>query len=78
MSESSRVNRVTISAVMRELLDQVRDSDISPARYTSEVDAAILEYWPKKNKEELAKVMGFGVGQLRKRYKELTNGGSDV
>lgn len=72
MLQSHSVTKVTISDEMRKLLDQVKDSAYNPARFTPEIDAAILEYWPSKNKEGLAKALGFGAGQLRKRYKELT------
>ena len=78
MSESSKVTTVTISDEMRALLDQVKDSMFNEKRFTPEIDAAIIEYWPVKNKEGLAKALGFGVGQIRKRYKELTDGTGNV
>ena len=74
MSESSRVTRVTIPEEMRRKLDALADTKMNAAPYSPEVDAAILEYWPIKRKEDLAKALGYGLTQVRKRYKELTDG----
>ena len=43
-------------------------------KYEPWEDAAILKYWPIKNKKELAKEFGVTDDTLRKRYKELING----
>lgn len=74
MSQSSNVTRVEISAEMKARLDSLTDSPTQEKKFKPEVDAILLEYWPKKNKTELAKMLGFSDTTLRKRYRELTNG----
>lgn len=37
-----------------------------------EKQAAILKYWPIKNKEELAKALGMSTTYMRRIYKSLT------
>lgn len=40
--------------------------------FTAEEDKILLRYWPEKNKEAVAKLLGFSTTSCRKRYQELT------
>lgn len=74
MLQSSSVTRVEISAEMKARLDAIADSPANTKGFTPEMDTILLEYWPKKNKSELAKVLGFSDTTIRRRYRELTDG----
>jgi transcription initiation factor TFIIIB Brf1 subunit/transcription initiation factor TFIIB len=74
MSQLSNTTVVEISAEMRAKLEALEDSPINTRRFTPETDAILLEYWTRKRRPELAKLLGFSDTTLRKRYKELTDG----
>ena len=59
---------------MREKLDALADSAPGRVIFTPEMEAIILEYYPKKNKVELAKLLGLSRWALQNKYRELTNG----
>ncbi len=61
-----------ISADLLEKLEEVDDSRPRKDSWTPEIDAALVKYWPVKNKEQLAKVLGLSETRARKRYRELT------
>ena len=42
--------------------------------WTKEEDEALLEFWPKKRKDDISRVLGVCVQNCRKRYLELTKG----
>lgn len=74
MSQSSSTTIVEISAEMRAKLDALSESGGVGKMFTPEIDAILLEYWPKKHKGELSKLLGMSDTTLRKRYRELTDG----
>lgn len=45
-------------------------------QFTKEQDEALLKYWNKKNKRDVARVIGVCVNTARARYRELIKGGS--
>lgn len=59
-----------------EMLDKLAEIDDAGKKgnllFTKEQEAIIVEYFPKKNKEQLAELLGVNVGTLRKYYKRLT------
>jgi hypothetical protein len=64
-----------ISKEMQAKIDTLRDSERTPAKsFTAEQDAIISQFYVKKNKDDLAKLIGVSVGTMRKRYLELTGG----
>ena len=65
--------QVLISDEMRAKLDSLSDTYVQKGRkFTEAEDAIILEYYPRKNKNELSEVLGICENSLRRRYKELT------
>ena len=66
---------VEISAEMLAQLEGVPDSHNGQIgrQFTAEEDAAILAYYPVKNKDELAAVFGCCAETLRKRYNKLVS-----
>jgi hypothetical protein len=40
--------------------------------WTPELDAALLKYWPVKNHEQIAKILGMCQGTCKARYRQLT------
>lgn len=64
-----------ISKEMLAKIDSLRNSERTPPKsFTKEQDAIILQFYVKKNKEDLAKLIGVSIGTLRKHYLELTDG----
>jgi len=39
--------------------------------WTPELDAALLKYWPVKNHEQIAKILGMCQGTCNARYRQL-------
>lgn len=62
--------------ISEEMLDKLAEIDDAGKKgnllFTKEQEAIIVEYFPKKNKEQLAELLGVNVGTLRKYYKRLT------
>ena len=70
------IENYTISKDMLTKIDSLRSATNSVTRkYTPEQDEIIRQYFPKKNKEDLAELLGICVSSLRKRYRELTKNG---
>jgi hypothetical protein len=55
--------------VSREELDSIPDG-ISPVRLSEHDIALVVEYFPKKNKEALARKFGISPNVLRRIYNE--------
>lgn len=69
---SKKIETFKISKEMQEKIDQLKDTSRSfPKTFTPEQDAIILEYYHKKEKKELADLIGVCISTMRKRYKEL-------
>ena len=70
---NKKVETYTISDEMRKKIEALKDSTRAHFKeFTEEEDAIILEYYVKKNKEELAKALGSCAETVKKRYKVLT------
>jgi len=41
-------------------------------RWTDQLDALLLRYWPKKRKVDVAKLIGTSESKCRERWEELT------
>ena len=52
--------------------------DTKPKKFTPEHDAILLEFWNKKSKKDIARIIGYAECTLRKRYEELTRGSSNA
>ena len=48
---------------------------IRKARFSEEQDAALLKYWPTKNHDAVAKLIGHATGTCLRRYRELCQKG---
>ena len=71
---SSKTETYTISKKMLEQIEGLRDSERTlPRQFTDEQDAIIKTFYAKKNKKDLAKLIGCCEGTMRKRYLELTD-----
>lgn len=69
-----KTTTVNISDELKRKLESVPEGMNTKKRiWTAEEDAAILEYYPIKHKDDLAKAFGVSFNTLLKRYKELTN-----
>lgn len=55
--------------VTRQELEQLPNG-VKPNTLTADEIALIVEYYPKKNKEALAKAVGISPNKLRQIYKE--------
>lgn len=70
---SSKTETYTISKKMLEQIESLRDTERTPPRqFTEEQDAIIKNFYMKKNKKDLAKLLGCCEGTMRRRYKDLT------
>lgn len=68
------IEEVKISKKMLEQIESLRNSERTPPRqFTEEQDAIIKTFYLKKNKADLAKIIGCCQGTMRKRYLELTS-----
>ena len=71
---SNKIETYTISEDMLAKIDALRDTERTPPRqFTEEQDAIILTFYKKKNKGDLAKLIGCCQSTMRRRYLELTN-----
>ena len=71
---SSKLEDTKISKKMLEQIESLRDTERTPPRqFTDEQDAIIKNFYLKKNKKDLANLIGCCESTMRKRYKELTN-----
>jgi len=62
-----------LSEEMLEKLNAIRDAGHNTVKeFTAEQDAMILEFYDKKNKAGLAKIVGVCASTMRNRHKELT------
>lgn len=68
------VTDVQISDDMLAKIEQVRETKPGKPRrqFTPEEDAILLKYWPVKNHDELAQVLGCSTTLALRRYRELT------
>lgn len=72
---SGKIEEVKISKKMLEQIESLRDSERTPPRqFTPEQDAIILQFYEKKNKKDLSRLLGCCEGTMRKRYLDLKNG----
>ena len=71
----TEIQHFTISDEMRKKLESLTDSGNGNKKrqFTPEEDAIIKEYFPKKNKQELARILGMCENTMRERYKVLVN-----
>lgn len=66
------VQHVKISCEMLQKLESINDSIRSHGvQFTQEQDEIIKQYYVKKNKRDLAKMMGICYNTLKRRYDEL-------
>ena len=63
--------KAEISKEMMLKIEKLQSGHRSKVEFTPEQDAVILEYYEKKNKQQLSKLLGVAEGTMRKRYKEL-------
>ena len=77
MQSSPKTTDVVIPPALLAALDALPDPMRGPKGYqwTAGEDAALLEYWPRKRKADVAKALGIAQGACLKRYKELTDEG---
>lgn len=71
---SGKITEFKISDEMQSKIDAIQNVSPSKVTVTEEQKAIILKYYEKKNKEELAKLLGMSYSTLKKIYKELTGG----
>lgn len=68
------IETVVISKEMLAKIDSLRDTERTPPKqFSIEQDAIMLKYYEKKNKKDLAELLGVCQSTMRKRYKELTD-----
>lgn len=73
---SSKTENCAISKDMLAKLNSLRSAAHSEKiKFTAEQDEIIKRYYYKKNKEDLAELIGVCVTSLRKRHRELTKNG---
>ena len=66
---------IEIPADLRERLESLPDKTREPGiRWTAEMDAALLRYWPDKRHADVAKALGMSVNPALDRYRKLTGG----
>jgi len=63
--------KAEISKEMMLKIEELQSGHRSKVEFTPEQDAVILEYYEKKNKSQLAKLLGVAEGTMRNRYREL-------
>lgn len=73
MTSTMQKDKIKISSDMLEKLNVLEDAVIREKIWSEEDDAIIKEFYPLKNKEELAKLLGVSYKTLLKRYRELTD-----
>ena len=62
---------------LRKKLEALEDGGPNRAKkeFTPEMDALLLEFWPRKKHKEVSRILGISVGTVLNRYRELTKGG---
>ena len=76
LCSSQGTRGITLSFSLQDL-ENLPDLEIHQGyQFTKEQDEALLKYWNKKNKRDVARVLGMCANTARDRYKELTKGGS--
>lgn len=69
---STQIKTFKLSEDMKKKLDSIADSNVKKEKvFTAEEEFILLEYYEKKNKEELAQMLGLSVTTLRKHYNRL-------
>lgn len=69
---STEIKTFELSDEMRKKLDNIKNASSSSGRvFTEEEEFVILEYYEKKNKEQLAEMLGINASTLRKYYLKL-------
>jgi DNA-directed RNA polymerase specialized sigma24 family protein len=69
---STEIKGFQLSDEMREKLDKLSKAGTSSGKlFTKEQEFVILEYFHKKNKDELADLLGVNISTLRRHYKRL-------
>lgn len=67
------IREVKISTDMMEKLSQLKDGGTKPFTLSDEQKAIIKEYYYKKDKRALAKLLGMSEATLRRYHKDLMN-----
>ena len=63
--------KAIISAEMLSKLEALQNGTVGKVIFTPEEDEMILQFWEKKNKAELSKLLGYSENTIRNRFKEL-------
>jgi len=63
--------KAIISAEMLSKLEALQDGTTGKIIFTPKEDEIILQFWEKKNKAELSKLLGYSENTIRNRFKEL-------
>lgn len=71
---SGKITEFKISDEMQSKIDAIQNVRPSKVIVTDEQKAIILKYYEKKNKEELAKLLGMSYSTLKSIYKKLSGG----
>ena len=66
-----KIETLKISDDMRAKLEAL-DNAPQDLNWTPEQDAIVLEYYPKKRKDQLAELLGVSKSSLLSRYNKLT------
>ena len=67
------VKEVKISADMIKKIEKLKDAGVTPFTLSEEQKAIIMEYYYKKDKRELARLLGMSEATLRRHHKDLMN-----
>ena len=70
---SKRVETFTISEDMIKKIEQLKDGGSKPFTLSEEQKAIIMEYYYKKDKRQLARLLGMSEATLRRHHKDLMN-----
>ena len=70
------VKEVKISADMIKKIEKLKDAGVTPFTLSEEQKVIIMEYYYKKDKRELARLLGMSEATLRRHHKDLINGRS--
>jgi len=65
---------IEIDAEMFEKLESLEDTRMNIGfKWTPELEAVLLKYWPVKRKDDVAKIIGTYTQECRRKYRELTS-----
>jgi DNA-directed RNA polymerase specialized sigma subunit len=67
------VKEVNISADMIKKIEKLKDGGPKPFTLSEEQKTIIMEYYYKKDKRELARLLGMSEATLRRHHKDLIN-----